>query len=109
MPGGPTNGQEVEVKLANSITGPTVMNINGTGNVSVVNPGHRHGKRPVANGIYTFVYDANGTRWQLQGYAATPATAFTTGDIKLTLKTTADAGWAMFNDGTIGDASSGAH
>lgn len=30
----------------------------------------------------------------------------TTGDVKLTLKTTADAGWVMFDDGTIGDASS---
>lgn len=31
-----------------------------------------------------------------------------TGDIKLTLKTAADAGWRMFDDGTIGDASSSA-
>jgi hypothetical protein len=44
--------------------------------------------------------------------AASAATAagltFTTGDIKLTIKTTADSGWRMFDDGTIGDASSGA-
>lgn len=33
---------------------------------------------------------------------------WSTGDIKLTLKTTADSGWRMFDDGTIGDASSGA-
>lgn len=32
----------------------------------------------------------------------------TTGDLRLTLKTTATTGWVMFNDGTIGDASSGA-
>ena len=32
----------------------------------------------------------------------------TTGDAKLTLKTTADAGWVMMDDGTIGDGSSGA-
>lgn len=32
---------------------------------------------------------------------------FSTGDVKLTLKTTADSGWVMCNDGTIGDASSG--
>lgn len=31
-----------------------------------------------------------------------------TGDVKLTLKTAADAGWIMCNDGTIGSASSGA-
>jgi len=33
---------------------------------------------------------------------------FTTGDAKLTLKTTADATWVMANDGTIGDEGSGA-
>jgi len=33
---------------------------------------------------------------------------FTTGDVKLTLKTTADAGWVLMDDKTIGDASSGA-
>jgi hypothetical protein len=33
---------------------------------------------------------------------------FSTGDAKITLKTAADAGWVMANDGTIGDASSGA-
>lgn len=33
---------------------------------------------------------------------------FSTGDAKLTLKTTADTGWVMANDGTIGSASSGA-
>jgi microcystin-dependent protein len=34
--------------------------------------------------------------------------AFTTGDVKLTMKTSADAGWVMCNDGTIGSATSGA-
>lgn len=33
---------------------------------------------------------------------------FSTGDIKPTLKTTADSGWVLCNDGTIGKASSGA-
>lgn len=33
---------------------------------------------------------------------------FTTGDVKLTLKTAADTSWVLMNDGTIGDASSGA-
>lgn len=32
----------------------------------------------------------------------------TTGDVKLTLKTVADAGWVLFNDGTVGSAASGA-
>ena len=34
--------------------------------------------------------------------------AWTTGDVKLTFKTTADPGWLMMNDQTIGDAASGA-
>lgn len=34
--------------------------------------------------------------------------AWTTGDVKLTMKIVADPGWVMFNDGTIGDATSGA-
>jgi microcystin-dependent protein len=33
---------------------------------------------------------------------------WTTGDVKVTLKMVADSGWVMFDDGTIGNASSGA-
>ena len=33
---------------------------------------------------------------------------WSTGDVKLTIKTAADTGWIMCDDGTIGDASSGA-
>jgi len=36
------------------------------------------------------------------------AAVWSTGDVKLTLKTVADAGWVLFTDGTIGDATSGA-
>ena len=35
------------------------------------------------------------------------AAAFTTGDVKLTIKTVADAAWVLMNDGTIGNAASG--
>ena len=34
--------------------------------------------------------------------------AWSTGDVKLTMKTVADAGWVLCNDGTIGSAASGA-
>lgn len=34
--------------------------------------------------------------------------AFTTGDVKATLKSSADTGWVMLDDGTIGDGSSNA-
>lgn len=40
--------------------------------------------------------------------AAALGQIWTTGDVKLTLKTTADTGWRLFDDGSIGDASSGA-
>jgi len=43
----------------------------------------------------------------LQALAAAAA-SWTTGDAKLTLKTAPDSGWIMADDGTIGDASSGA-
>lgn len=33
---------------------------------------------------------------------------WSTGDVKITLKNVADSGWRLFDDGTIGDASSGA-
>lgn len=36
------------------------------------------------------------------------SSVWSTGDVKLTLKSAADAGWVLFNDGTIGSASSGA-
>lgn len=35
------------------------------------------------------------------------ATFFSTGDVKLTLKTTPDSGWLLFDDGTFGSATSG--
>ena len=34
--------------------------------------------------------------------------SFSTGDVKITLKTVADSGWVMFDDGTIGNLLSGA-
>jgi len=43
--------------------------------------------------------------WETASSSESP---FTTGDVKLTLKTTADSGWVLMNDTTIGDASSGA-
>src|SRR6185312_1389325 len=40
--------------------------------------------------------------------ATSTSAAWSTGDFKLTMKTTADTGWVLMNDGSIGDASSGA-
>jgi microcystin-dependent protein len=43
-----------------------------------------------------------------KNYVDTSSTAWTTGDVKLSIKTTADTGWVLMNDTTIGNASSGA-
>jgi hypothetical protein len=40
--------------------------------------------------------------------AATQSSGFSTGDGKITLKTVADPGWILLNDGTIGPSGSGA-
>ncbi|HEV2263722.1 MAG TPA: hypothetical protein VGR79_04230 [Stellaceae bacterium] len=78
----------------------------------------------LASGAYTTVGSAAtqsvgtaaGNVVQLDGSGRLPAVdgsqlinvgAFTTGDVKLTFKVAADAGWVMMNDGTIGSASSG--
>jgi len=51
--------------------------------------------------------------WRCNHYqraATAPISAsnvFTTGDVKLTIKTVADVGWVLMNDGTIGNAASG--
>jgi hypothetical protein len=45
---------------------------------------------------------------QAEAAALASALAFTTGDVKTTLKSVADAGWVMADDGTIGSAGSGA-
>lgn len=87
----------------------------------------------VATDIYQIIYD--GTYWELnsqsfpaastffqtannlsEGVLATkqanlgidPTSFFSTGDVKLTLKTVADTGWVMCNDQTIGSAASSA-
>lgn len=57
--------------------------------------------KPDGNLYYKTAYNT-----EVQLVAVTPA--FTTADVKLTLKTVADAGWVMCNDGTIGNATSGA-
>lgn len=53
-------------------------------------------------------YNLANTRWELMNPAVPLATSlFTTGDAKVTIKTVADTGWVLFNDGTMGNAASG--
>jgi len=52
--------------------------------------------------------DGNIYGWQNGQWIAIAIPIWSTGDTKLTFKTVADPGWVMMNDGSIGDASSGA-
>src|SRR5262249_37557020 len=54
-----------------------------------------------ANSYPMMIFD--GTNWVL----IRAVVGWQTGDVKSTIKTTADTGWVMMDDGTIGDASSG--
>jgi hypothetical protein len=75
-PGTLTDGMKINVKVANSSTAATVINTNGHGNVAAVTTSGAAftTNTVVANGIYSFTYDGNGTRWQLQGFTAASAT-----------------------------------
>lgn len=60
-----------------------------------------------ANQECIFRYNLANTRWELLNPAGATVSSPTTGDVKLTIKTTADAGWLLFDDGTFGSATSG--
>ncbi len=69
-----------------------------------------HEPKGVSSATAGQVYISNGSgsgTWTDTG-ATIGSTNFTTGDLKATWKTTADSGWIMCDDGTIGDVSSGA-
>jgi hypothetical protein len=58
--------------------------------------------------IQTLLNDADAaTARATLGTGELVATGFTTGDVKLTLKTAADTGWVLMDDKTIGNAASG--
>lgn len=92
---------------ANATTAPS-FNADGLGAKTIVKQGGAPlapGDIPGALGECMIRYNAANARWELLNPAAS---SFTTGDVKPTLKTVADIGWVMMNDGTLGDASSGA-
>jgi len=92
---------------ANATATPS-FNLDGLGAKTITKQGGAAlaaGDIPGALAACLLEYNLVNTRWELLNPAAT---GFSTGDVKTTLKTTADPGWVMMNDGTIGDASSGA-
>jgi len=62
----------------------------------------------VAVGANGSVLTANSALSTGMGWVAAGSALMSTGDVKMTIKTTADSGWVLMNDGTIGDASSAA-
>jgi hypothetical protein len=58
-------------------------------------------------GAATGVVTLGGDLTSVTGANGSISSSWTSGDVKLTMKTTADTGWIILNDGTIGDASSG--
>lgn len=56
----------------------------------------------------TKIADVSSTGLDATALSIGGGAVWSTGDVKLTLKATADAGWVMMDDGTIGDAGSGA-
>lgn len=84
------------------IDGTQVNHVSGGGDYVVLN------YSPALTGIPTAPTAAAGTTGtQIATVDYVNAAGFTTGDLKPTWKTTADAGWVMVNDGTLGNASSG--
>jgi len=100
-------GLRVLLKIGPSLTntGAATLEMDGLGAVAIKDQlgvalvGHEL----VEGARVEFIYD--GTNWIVLGSVQS---VFTTGDAKLTLKTVADIGWIMMDDGTIGSATSGA-
>jgi microcystin-dependent protein len=94
---------------ANATTTPT-LNVDTRGNFTITkNGGQALVASDIAANLYEglFRWNAAGSNWEMLNPSNPVPSGFTTGDRKETYKTTADVGWVMMNDGTIGDASSG--
>lgn len=65
----------------------------------------------ITSGYYKFVLknSLDVTQWT-KDYVSLPVVenGFSTGDVKISIKTVADTGWVLMNDGTIGNAASSA-
>ena len=104
-------GLEINVKIANSNTGNTTLNL-GAGSIQVVNPdGSQLGVGAlVAGGVATFIDTGTGP-YQLTSYsqqAQAAAGAFTTGGVQWRPTSESLTGWIVANATTIGNAASGA-
>lgn len=96
-------GLRVFVKVANTNTGASTLKIGALATTAIQKQDGNamDANRLLAGGVYSFIYD--GTAFIL---LSDPSA--TTGDARLTLKPTADTGWVMMDDGSIGSLTSGA-
>jgi hypothetical protein len=103
-----TDGMRIRFTAANVNTGASTVNVAGLGvkNLKALG-GVDLGAGDVQTGN-TLVAYYNGVDFIVTDLGDTPEVTFTTGDAKLTLKDTADTGWVLADDGTIGSAGSGA-
>lgn len=108
-PQGYSTGQVYPVTFGNTntLTNPNV-NLNTFGAKTIV----LDGAAPLVAGqlpkCALLQYDGTNMVLLNPNASASAASGLTTGDIKGTIKTAADAGWIMLNDGSIGDAASSA-
>lgn len=101
-------GQRFTFKATNANTGASTLNINtlGVKTIKKNSSVNLAVNDIIADQIVEVEYD--GTNFQMLSQLGTQDNEFTTGDVKLTYKTTADSGYVMADDGSIGNASSGA-
>lgn len=93
-------GDEYKITFTNSnLTTTPTLNLDSTGAKTIIR----------ADGTAVQPGDVVGNRtvlWNGTSMVLLNPEPFTTGDVKLTFKTTADGGWVLMNDGTIGNAAS---
>jgi len=79
------DGMAVAVKIANTSTGASTLNVNGLGAMPIVGPllNAITSGALVAGGIYTFRYNATNSQWVVQGGALQPATASVLGGVMI--------------------------
>jgi len=114
-----------EITVTNAATGgePSIAATGGDTDIDLVLVSKGAGHVTAADDDFAIKGSADGTkraRFEVDGITTGTTRVITvpdaditlanwsTGDVKLTWKTTADSGWVMMNDGSIGSAASGA-
>lgn len=99
----------VRATAANTSATPTFKPDAATARTIVKNGGQTLVAGNIAGDGHELIlrYNSASTRYELMN-PATVEVGLSTGDIKLTIKTTADTGWILMNDGTVGNAASSA-